>query len=257
MTHNGKMSEMPDLTLPGTKIECNLVIFDLSGTLVDTKPRFQGLARARAQTLWKIAGGEAVERWAEASGVVLGSWEFDEEGTLARSSRKEDLKVAAAALHASGYEWQEAKELAELAYAEADDLLNQTYEPDLFDGVEDALKRLRKTGLKLAVATNDRREVAEETLDDTGVRDLFQATVGADEVESPKPSPEMILLACERCGIPPSEAVCVGDHPNDMKAGGGAGAKALVAVSPRSKPSSELLELADIHVDSVSDFQRP
>ena len=160
-------------------------------------------------------------------------------------------------LHALGHGWQEAKEMAGQAYAEADELLGKTYKPALFDGVEDSLKRLRKSGLVLAVATNDRRKVAEEALEATGVRHLFRAVVGADEVENPKPSPEMILLACERCEFPSHEAVCVGDHPNDMKAGERAGAKALIAVSPGSKPSSELVELADIYVESVSDFQEP
>lgn len=251
------MNDMSALTLAGNKIECKLVIFDLSGTLVNTKPRFQSLARARAQTLGKITGEKVVERWAEASGVTLGSWEYDEEGPLARASRREDITVAATALYASGRGWREAKELAEHAYAEADELLAQTYTPALFDEVEDALKRLRRSGLALAVATNDRRNVAEEALEATGVRDLFRAVVGADEVENQKPSPEMILLACERCGISSHEAVCVGDHPDDMKAGERAGAKVLVAVSPGSKPSPELVELADIYVESVSDFQKP
>lgn len=86
---------------------------------------------------------------------------------------------------------------------------------------------------------------------------MFQAVMGADEVENPKPSPEMILLVCERCGISSREAICVGDHPNNMKAGERAGAKVLVMVSPGSKPSPELVELADIYVESVSNFQNP
>lgn len=247
---------MPYLRLKNQKIECELIIFDLSDTLINTKPRFYGLARSRARTLEDIAGRKAVERWAEASGVSLDTWKYDELGPLAKASRREDLIVAATALYASGYEWQKAKELAADAYKKADELLIGLYRPSLFDGVEKALRRLKKLGFKLAVATNDRNEVAEKSLKETGVRDLFNAVVGADDVENPKPSPDMILLACKRCEVSPEMTILVGDSSNDMKAGIGACIKYLIAVSPGLKPSSDLIELANIHIESVNYFQK-
>jgi len=122
----------------------------------------------------------------------------------------------------------------------------------LFDGVEDALRGLKRGGVKLAIATNDRRTDAEETMASIGVLNLFDAVVGADDVDNPKPSPEMLLLACERCAYPPSRVVYVGDLPSDMEAGRSAGMKAVFAVHAGLVPSSGLVEQADFVIESVS-----
>lgn len=246
---------MPILSLMGMLIECELVIFDMSGTLIDEKPRFRGLAQARVQVLRRLVGEEAVVNWADVSGVNLGTWEIDDKGPLVRASRREDLIAAAASLYVSGYGWEEAKDLAKQAYDEADEVLTWKYEPSLFTGIEDGLRRLREAGMRLAVATNDRHVVVEETMRATGVLGFFDVVVGADDVENPKPSPEMILLACERCGCPPSRAVYVGDQTTDTRVARAAGVKAVIAVSPGAEPSPELQVLSDIYIKSVSDFQ--
>ena len=245
---------MPLLDLAGKKIECELVIFDMTGTLIDLEPRLRARAKSRARALTRLIGEEAVANWARLSGVNLGTWDTDEDGPLATAPRREDLIVAASAIYQTGRKWEEAKELAKEAYDEADENLASSYEPALFDGVEDALRRLKAADMKLAIATNDRRADAEETMRTTGVLELFDAVVGADDVENPKPSPEMITMACERCGTPPPRAVCVGDLPMDMKAGRAAGVKAVVAVCKGPEPSPELIRLADFIVESVSDL---
>ena len=246
---------MPVLCLPDGQIDCELVIFDMTGTLIDAKARIRARAKSRARVLGKLVGDEAVVNWARLSGVDLGTWDADEDGPLARAPRKEDLIVAASAIYLTGRRWEEAKELAQKVYDEADMELASTYEPALFNGIGDALRRLKGAGMKLAIATNDRRADAEETMRTIGVLDLFDVVIGADDVENPKPSPDMILLACERCGCPPSRAVCVGDLPSDMEAGRAAGAKAVIAVSQGPEPSPELLATADFTVESVSGLQ--
>jgi phosphoglycolate phosphatase len=249
------MEEMPLLDLAGKKIECELVIFDMTGTLIDVKSRLRARARSRARALTRLVGEEAVANWARLSGVNLGTWDADEDGPLAKAPRREDLIVAASAIYQTGRKWEEAKELAKEAYDEADESLASYYKPALFDGVEDTLRRLRAAGLKLAIATNDRRADAEETMRTTGGLELFDVVVGADDVENPKPSPDMITMACEMCGTPSPRAVCVGDLPMDMKAGRAAGVKAVVAVCKSPEPSPELTQLADFIVESVSDLQ--
>lgn len=246
---------MPFLFVVGDKIECDLVIFDLDGTLIDEIPRFRCLAQSRVSALRGLVDESAIESWARASGVNLETWDVDEDGPLVRAPRHDDLIVAATSLYVSGYTWVEANELAQRAYTEADELHAQEYSPVLFDGVGEALKSLREAGLRLALATNDRRAAAERVLRDTGVLGLFDSVVGADDVENPKPSPDMILSVCETCGCPPSRAVYVGDQPTDMKAGSAAGVKAVIAVSPSTGASPELLALADFIVESVRIFR--
>ncbi|UCD45349.1 MAG: HAD family hydrolase [Candidatus Bathyarchaeota archaeon] len=246
---------MPRISVSGSVFECDLIVFDMTGTLVDSKARQRARAKSRAQAITGLVGEEATSHWAQLSGVSLTTWDVDESGPLARAPRREDLIVGATALYLAGLRWEEAKQIAAKAYDEADNSLVYEYKPSLFDGVEETITRLKSGGVKLAIATNDRRADAEETMASIGVLDLFDAVVGADDVDDPKPSPEMLLLACERCITMPSRAVCVGDLPSDMVAGRSAGMKAVVAVRSSLDPSSELVEQADFVIESVSQIE--
>jgi len=246
---------MVELVIAGRRVECEMAAFDMTGTLMDVKARTSSRAKMRAQTLEELAGEEAMGHWARLSGVDTETWEVDEDGPLAKAPRREDLIVGATALYLAGHGWQEAKELAVKAYDEADRKLPDFYMPTLFDGAEDALRRLKEAGLKLAIATNDRRGDAEESFRVAGALHLFDAVVGADEVESPKPSPDMIQLACERCGSKPGSTLYFGDQPTDMRAGRAAGVKAVIAVCYGSEPSPEISGLADVVVSSFDEIE--
>ena len=82
------------------------------------------------------------------------------------------------------------------------------------------------TGIKLAVATNRRREFVDVELAAVeGGRwvDCFDAIVCGDEVARAKPDPMSYLLACERLGVAPADAIVIGDSGNDVAAARAAG----------------------------------
>jgi phosphoglycolate phosphatase len=168
--------------------------------------------------------------------------------------RREDLVVAVTVLYTLGHKWREAKRLAEDAYEMADELFFSDYSPSPMEGAEDALKRLKRAGFKLAIATNDRRSVAERVIRAMGLKDLFDVVVGADDVENSKPAPDMVFLVCELCGIEPQQAVFFGDLPRDMEAGRAAGIGGLVAVRSNLVPKLELDGLADCFIDSFEEI---
>lgn len=131
----------------------------------------------------------------------------------------------------------------------------EIYEPSLLNGVEVALKGLKAAGVKLAIATNDRHDDTEATMRRIGVVELFNAIIGADEVENPKPSPDSILSACKRCGCLPSETIYVGDQPSDMEAGKSAEVEAVVAICPDGVAPTELADLSDFIVESIGSIE--
>jgi len=248
---------LPTIILHGQQIECSLLIFDMDGTLIDERIRFRALAEARTETMRNLLGDEAVEIWARLSGVNVETGKIDMNGPLARASRRDDLVVAATAIYLSGLRWNDAKELAEKVYGAADELRSSKEGEMLFPGVAETLRGLKKAGLKLSIATNEGHLAAENTMTSLGLHEMFDAFVGADDIANPKPSPDMILMACTMCGCSPAEAVYVGDQPVDMMAGRNAGVKATIAVKSEYVPLSEISKLSDFVIDSINSIRAP
>lgn len=86
----------------------------------------------------------------------------------------------------------------------------------LFPGVADGLTALQRQGFTLAVATSKFSANAEGLLTAAGIQDRFALVVGADQVDRPKPHPEMGHLIIRKLGIPPERAIMVGDTTHDL-----------------------------------------
>lgn len=222
---------MPTLSINGNTIECNLAIFDMDGTIIDVKHRIETMGKVRAEIMKKAVGDCATELWAKASGLDLKTGRVRLEFALASAPRREDLIVAATAIAINGESWIEAKKIAEQIYTEADNVLASTYKPILLPGIEKALRIMKDAGIKLALATNAPNISAENVMKSVNLKGFFDIIIGTDDVEKPKPAPDMILLACERCDCKPIEAIYVGDMPMDMIAGRRAGVTAVAVKS--------------------------
>jgi phosphoglycolate phosphatase len=88
--------------------------------------------------------------------------------------------------------------------------------PLLFTGVEEMLRDFGEQGYLLAVATGKSRRGLDYALEQTGLGDLFHATRTADEAFS-KPHPQMLLDILDELGVPPRQAVMVGDTTYDLE----------------------------------------
>ncbi len=106
----------------------------------------------------------------------------------------------------------------------------------LLPGVREALRALDGSGLLAGVISSNSREVLRAILEREGVAARFGVLVGREDVRLPKPAPEGLLLACERLGIAPREAVYAGDNVADIEAARAAG---MPACGIRGGDSSE------------------
>jgi phosphoglycolate phosphatase len=88
-------------------------------------------------------------------------------------------------------------------------------------GIHDVLARLSER-IPLAVATN-RGNSMSELLGHFDLYRYFHTVVTSRDVNQPKPSPDMLLLAAERLGIEPERLLFVGDSELDMEASRRAG----------------------------------
>jgi len=92
------------------------------------------------------------------------------------------------------------------------------------------LSRLKKRGLKLAVASNAVRESVEVMLTRSGIIDSFDFLLSNEDVDNPKPAPEIYKLAAERLGLAPSQVVVVEDNHYGVQAATSSGCHVIRVV---------------------------
>jgi HAD superfamily hydrolase (TIGR01509 family) len=102
-------------------------------------------------------------------------------------------------------------------------LIDAQLEP--FDDALKAVAELEARGVRIAVASSSVRERLDRTLARAGLR--FEITIAGDEIEHPKPAPDMFLLAARRLELPPERCVVVEDSGPGVAAGRAAGMPTL------------------------------
>jgi len=90
-------------------------------------------------------------------------------------------------------------------------------------GMDEILVQLKDEGRRLGIVTAKRRQTVELAFARIPIEHLFETVVGGDETKKHKPDPAPLLLALERLGAAPDDAVYVGDAPFDVKAAKAAG----------------------------------
>jgi phosphoglycolate phosphatase len=120
-----------------------------------------------------------------------------------------------------------------------------------YPGVARGLAELHSCGLRIAVVTNKAASVSLELLSRLGLELWIDELIGGDSGYR-KPEPQPLLLACARLGVPPAEAVMVGDSLTDVLAARAAGVR-IVCVpygynegqDPRTLPCDAFVESID------------
>lgn len=181
---------------------------DLDGTLLDTAPdlaaavnRMLAALGRPSRTLGEVANdiGRGTPKLVERSLAATGEARMDEGQLFERALR----------LFSRHYE----EESGRASRA--------------FPGVLEGLEAMTQDGIALACVTNKPRRFTEPLLAGTGLAHWFRAVVCGDEVAHLKPHPAPYLQACTRLGVPPGEAVAIGDSSNDVTAARAAGCVVL------------------------------
>lgn len=95
-----------------------------------------------------------------------------------------------------------------------------------------AFARSQYGRVPMAVATGGTRLVAEKTLQKTGLSDLFDEVLTADDVACGKPAPDMYLAAAEKIGVPPERCLALEDAPAGIMAAQSAGMMVMAVPAP-------------------------
>jgi pyrophosphatase PpaX len=99
-----------------------------------------------------------------------------------------------------------------------------------FPDAAETVAELERRGYGLAIVTSKHRRAAMRGMELCGLVSHFDVIVTPDDVAEPKPHPEPVLLALEKLGVAPHEALFVGDSPHDVAAGRAAGTRTAAAL---------------------------
>ena len=213
-------------SVKGGCLKPELVIFDLDGTLVDSK---RDLAEAVNTTRAYMGRGPLPNE-------LIYSYVGNGVPLLVR--------------RALGTETSEADFEKALAYFlpwYRDHALIYTC---LYPGVRESLERLRSAGARLAVLTNKPTHTSRAILEGLGVSEFFFRVYGGDSFHETKPDPVGVTALLAESGAPRTASFFVGDSAVDVRTARNSGIS-VFCVSYGFAPQSLVADPPDLLFDSM------
>jgi pyrophosphatase PpaX len=203
-----------------------VVVFDLDGTLVDTI-------------------GLIVASYQHAFTTVLGR---EEDETMIRSWIGQPLIRGFRAIDAEHADELLSTYLA-WNHANTERLIRR------YAGIDTLLADLRGAGVQVAAATSKLRAPAQEAVRLAGLTAYLDVLVTMEDTDVHKPHPAPLLLAVERLGAVPGEAVYVGDAVVDVRAARNAEMAAVGVTWGAGTPEEVVEAQPDVVAHTVDDLR--
>ena len=125
----------------------------------------------------------------------------------------------------------------------------------LKEGAEEFLAAAKNAGIKMCVATSNKKALAEASLKAKGIMDCLEFVITSDEVGGGKETPEIFLRAAEMLGAIPEETVVFEDSIHAVLSAKSAGFK-VVGVYDKLCPEEfdEIEKSADGTIKSFTEL---
>jgi phosphoglycolate phosphatase len=206
----------------------HLLIFDLDGTLVDSKQDLIDAVNAtRGYMNLAPLPGELVAKYVGRGALALVRSALGETAPEADVERAHTFFIRYYGEH----------------------MLDKTV---LYDGVREALDRLKTRGHTLAVLTNKPVKFSERMMDRLGLGRHFIRIYGGNSFEpKKKPDPVGILTLLEETGISKAKTIMVGDSSVDIRTARNAGVQAC-GCAWGFQPETFAAEPPDFLIDHMS-----
>lgn len=244
---------MTQIVVNGRSFDVDMIVFDKDGTLIDLN-------------LW----GQQIEKWGKLlkNRFALGDAEihiiYEEIGYDAQNQLMlPDQPVSVASLdqlstivsfllYRRGIIWSRAEkivqETAMLSVAALPDRSMLRFIGD----VPGTLKRLRKSGIQIGIATSDDRLPTEKALELLKIDSLIDIIVCADDPIPMKPAPDGLLHISKEMGIPAGRMMMVGDSSGDMQCGRKAGVVGCIRIG---QEDNGLSIDSDVTIQSIDEIE--
>ena len=101
-----------------------------------------------------------------------------------------------------------------------EEIFKERYLPHMraFPGAQELIERIRKQGLKVAIASSAKPDELQALLQLVGAADLIKDKTSSQDVQRSKPDPDVMDVTIERMGLPANEVLMIGDTAYDIEA---------------------------------------
>ncbi len=217
------------MTNPLPPSATELLIFDLDGTLIDSRLDLaQSVNATRLHMGMPPLDNERVASYVGNGAPVLIRRALGEQATEA--------------------ELQEALEFFLEHYREH--ALDFT---TVYPGVRESLARLHAAGTRLAVLTNKPVRISREILNGLGLGEYFFQVYGGNSFEFKKPNPVGVTALMAEAGVPPDGSMMVGDSSVDIRTAQNAGIRSC-GVTYGLQPETLADPAPDLLVDRMEEL---
>jgi phosphoglycolate phosphatase len=124
-----------------------------------------------------------------------------------------------------------------------------------YPGIPEALETLKREGVRLAVLTNKPVRISGRILEGLGLRDYFARVYGGNSFEQKKPDPIGVHTLLSEMRVEPESALMVGDSSVDVRTARNAGIR-VMGVTYGFQPESFTDDPPDMMVDRAEDIAR-
>ncbi|MBW2029652.1 MAG: HAD family hydrolase [Deltaproteobacteria bacterium] len=212
------------------------VLFDLDGTLIDSTEAYFMIMEIAFQRI----GVPPVSRKRILNAVVDGAFLWDEVLPATDQEEKDALITKA---------WGIIREIYPQIFRD---------QAGLFPGAGDILKDLKAGGVKIGIATStprDQLEVKLFPLRESGVDQLLDAVIAADDTQRRKPAADPLLECVRQMGAAPDRSVYVGDTRADIRAGKAAGMATIGVLSGIDPYETLKMEEPDLIIKGIVELR--
>jgi phosphoglycolate phosphatase-like HAD superfamily hydrolase len=226
------------------------IIFDKDGTLIDFDAMWGGWVVYLAEQLHLVSGLNVCEPLCLAIGYDDVNKKVLAHGKLAATPMHLLYRLTVEVMQSLGLNAEDAECAVEKGWCIPDPVISAKQ----FTDTRALFGQLHGKGIKIGIATTDDRAPTQAMIEAFDIEEYISSMVCADDGIKAKPAPDMVLTICERMNVDPAKVMVVGDTTADLKMARSAGAGLVVGVLSGVSSARDLVEYADVIIESVDEM---
>jgi phosphoglycolate phosphatase len=232
------------------KFKVKAIIFDKDGTLIDFDAMWGGWVIYLAEQLHLVSGLNVREALCLSMGYDEANKKVLAHGKLAATPMHLLYRLTVEVMESLGLPAEEAERIVDKGWCIPDPVILAKQ----FTDTRALFSQLHSKGIKIGIATTDDRAPTQAMIEAFDIEEYISTMVCADDGIKAKPAPDMVLAICERMKVDPARVMVVGDTTADLKMARSAGVGLVVGVLSGVSSARDLVEYADVLIESVDDM---